>query len=68
MGLDYEPVTRAIYSGEPLKVGHTIAGNRLRMAGSIRLHPDMEWVHKLSARDKSLVRTLAGWHMGRYGY
>ena len=68
MGLDYEPVIRAIYSGEPLEVGHTIAGNRLRMAGSIRLRPDMEWVHKLSDRDKALVRTLAGWHMRRYGY
>jgi len=68
MGLDYEPVIHTIESGRPLEVGHTIAGNRVRMAGSIRLHPDMEWVHKLSSRDKALVRALAGWHMRKYGY
>ncbi|MBI4773114.1 MAG: sulfotransferase [Deltaproteobacteria bacterium] len=68
MGLGYEPVIRTIDSGGSMKVGHTIAGNRVRMAGSIRLQADVEWVQKLSDREKALVRTLAGWHMRKYGY
>jgi hypothetical protein len=49
-------------------VGHAVAGNRLRMAGAIRLKPDMEWAHKLSPRDKRIFWLLAGWLAKQYGY
>jgi len=44
-----------IEKGEDFTVGHNVAGNRLRMAGSVRLAPDTKWVRMLSAKDKSLV-------------
>jgi hypothetical protein len=54
--------------GGLMQVGHAVAGNRLRMAGKIRLKPDMEWIHKLSPRDKRVFWVLAGWLAKQYGY
>jgi len=69
---------RAFLGGEPdafeavlaaeLSVGHTIAGNRLRMAGRVRLRPDVEWRERMSDRDRRRFWRIAGGVMRRFGY
>jgi len=49
-------------------VRHTIAGNRMRMAGRVRLRADVEWQEKMSPWDRWLCWTLAGWKLRQYGY
>lgn len=67
-GLDLRTVAADVLGGRPLPVGHTIAGNRLRMAGSVRLQPDWEWMEKLPAVDRSTCWRLAGRMLRYYGY
>ncbi len=67
-GLDMTPVVDLLQSGREIPVGHTIAGNRLRMAGAIRLCADTEWTVKLPRRDRRTCWSLAGWMLKRYGY
>ena len=43
VGVDFRPVEKKINAGLALPVGHTIAGNRARMAVLIKLKPDYEW-------------------------
>ncbi len=66
--VDLTDVARAAASGESMQVGHTIAGNRLRMAGSVRLQPDWQWMRKLPPRDRRICWAIAGWLLRRYGY
>jgi hypothetical protein len=68
VGLDMGELAAALTAGQPMAVNHTIAGNRLRLAGSIKLRADDEWVAKLPGRDRRAVEILIGWHMRRYGY
>lgn len=68
VGMDLEPLAVAVAGGQPMTVGHTIAGNRLRMAGSVQLRPDVEWVEKLTWREQAACWALAGWLMKAYGY
>lgn len=68
LGLDFEPVLTALNQGTALPVGHTIAGNRVRMAGQIRLKPDTEWQECMPARDRRIFELLAGWQLRQYGY
>jgi len=67
-GLDLRPVGKAFAAGEPMGVGHAIAGNRLRMAGSVRLKPDTEWLARMSPADRWICWSLSGWRMRQYGY
>lgn len=66
--LDFAELTSKVSAGEAMEVGHTIAGNRLRMAGRVRLRPDTEWTYKLPLRDQRIFWVLAGWLMRQYGY
>ena len=66
--LDTARLERDLASGREMKVGHTIAGNRMRMSGPVRLRPDLEWVEKLPAEDHRVFWRLAGWLARRYGY
>jgi len=68
IGLDFESIGKAAENGEEFVVGHTIAGNRLRMSGKIRLTLDEEWKHKLPKKDKLLFWIIAGWLMNVYQY
>jgi len=68
VGMDLEPLAAAVAGGQPMSIGHTIAGNRLRMAGSVQLRPDVEWVEKLTWREQAACWALAGWLMKAYGY
>ena len=66
--LDMSPVVQAVAAGQPMRIGHTIAGNRLRMSGSVRLRPDTQWMSKLSGWDRRECWALTGWLMRLYGY
>ena len=56
--LDLSTVAERIAEGRPLSPNHTVAGNRVRMTGAIRLNPDMEWKERLPRRDRLLVEAL----------
>ncbi len=66
--LDCNDLAVALAEGEPFAVGHTVAGNRLRMAGQIRLRADWEWVEQLPAADRRTCWNLSGWLLRQYGY
>ena len=66
--LDLTALAESVRSGLPLHIGHTIAGNRLRMAGRVQLRADAEWLHKLSPWNRRICWLLAGWKMRQYGY
>ena len=66
--MDLDPLVAAVENEEPMAVGHTIAGNRVRMSGSIQLRPDVEWVEKLTWREQAACWSLVAWLMKAYGY
>ncbi len=68
MGLNLNGLAEKVTSGGVMSVGHTMAGNRLRMSGSLRLRPDVEWVTKLPLRDRLTCWAVSGWLLRRYGY
>ena len=67
-GLDYSATAQALLTGQPLKVEHPIAGNRMRMKGSVTLKPDWEWRDRLPARDRAACWLCAGWLLLAFGY
>ena len=68
IGVDFSNIQQAIDRGEKLSFGHTIAGNRVRMQGELRLKFDQEWRQYLSPQDRRVTEILSGWLMARYGY
>lgn len=68
MGLDMAHLARDLASGEEMRVGHMIAGNRVRMSGAVRLKPDLEWKEKLCAEERQVFWKRAGWLARRYGF
>jgi hypothetical protein len=67
-GLDYSATAEALRTGAALKVEHPIAGNRMRMKGSVTLKPDWEWRERLPARDRAVCWLCAGWLLLAFGY
>lgn len=67
-GLDYSATAQALLVGAPLKVEHPIAGNRMRMKGSVTLKPDWEWRDRLPVRDRVICWLCAGWLLLAFGY
>jgi hypothetical protein len=65
-GCDLRPLASALAEGAVMEVHHPIAGNRMRMGGSIKLRPDTEWMEKLPAQEQRTVQALAGFVMRRY--
>ena len=68
IGIDLENVQHLIDEGQKLYFDHTIAGNRVRMKGELKLKYDQEWREKLSPGDRRVTEFLTGWLMARYGY
>lgn len=66
--LDCSGIARALAGGEAFPVGHTVAGNRLRMAGRVTLKADWEWLERLPTADRRICWALSGWLLKRYGY
>lgn len=67
-GVDFEPIARRVAEGMEISTGHTVAGNRVRMGGAIRMQLDTEWHVGLRNRDQRLVRLIAAPLLHRYGY
>ena len=67
--LKLSDIARVVSVGEDMEVGHNFGGNRLRMSGTVRLHPEAErWKEKLSTKDRLLLSVVAGWLMRLYRY
>jgi len=67
-GFDLSDLARRVAAGEEMEVGHTIAGNRVRMQGRVQLSADVEWREHLPDRDRRLVQVLTAPLMLRFGY
>jgi hypothetical protein len=68
IGVNLIDVQRVIDEGGKLSFGHTIAGNRVRMKGELKLKYDRDWLQNLSLQDRRVTELLSGWLMARYGY
>jgi hypothetical protein len=67
-GVDFGKLAQSVAAGAAIPIGHPIAGNRLRMSGSVRLKADDEWTTKLSSHERSACWTLAGCLLEQYRY
>jgi Sulfotransferase family len=67
-GIDLSEPIRKVTEGAALRAEHTVAGNRLRLRGPVRIRPDLEWQEKLGAGQESTVWRWTGWLLRRYGY
>ena len=65
---DFGEMAEIVSAGGTMAVGHTIAGNRLRMVGSVKLQLDTEWRDKMPEEEQQMVWIMAGWLMSRYEY
>lgn len=68
LGVSPRPWIDLLGSAQPLKPGHVVAGNRLRMQTQITLRPDIEWQTGLAASQQHILWLLAGWKARAYGY
>jgi hypothetical protein len=68
LGVEMGGLGTRVVNGDLMSAGHNIAGNRLRMQGSVRLRPDFEWRGRLSGMDRATVWTLAWPLLLWYGY
>jgi hypothetical protein len=68
VGVKLDEVADILEAGDPIRIPHTIAGNRLRMAGQIKLHLDDEWRNRLSSFEKWQFNTVAWPLMKKYHY
>ena len=66
--LDFTSTTNALLHGDPIRVEHPIAGNRMRMGGSVRLKPDWEWRDRLPNHEQAICWLCAGWMLWLFGY
>jgi hypothetical protein len=65
---DLEAIGRRAVSGAPFSVEHTIAGNRLRMGGTVQLRMDNEWERQLSRLERFVCGAVTGCLAKLYGY
>jgi len=68
LGVPADPWLEMLHAAAPLRPGHVVAGNRVRMEREIRLRPDLEWQAGLSPADRRVCWMLAGWKAALYGY
>lgn len=68
VGLDLTVVAEAIATGAPLRTGHVIAGNRVRMRPTIEVRADERWRSEMEDRDRRRVERLASPLLREYGY
>lgn len=68
LAADLSSLSRMLAEGEPLATGHVMAGNRLRMYGTLQLRPDLEWQGRLPMEQRRLVERLCRPVLRRYGY
>jgi hypothetical protein len=66
--VDFSQLTAAIRNDEQFSVAHLFSGNRLRMAGAIRLQADVEWQQEMPEPDQQITAMTAHWSLKHYGY
>ncbi|PDT43630.1 MULTISPECIES: sulfotransferase family protein [Sinorhizobium] len=66
--LDLQQIGSSLRNGEPVGPGHQVAGNRLRMNGSVALTRDESWRARMPAGQQLSFERLCGWMLRRYGY
>ncbi len=66
--VDPAPWLELLKTERPLRPGHMVAGNRVRMEREISLRPDVEWKTRLSPAEKRVCWMLAGWKAALYDY
>jgi len=64
--VDYSDVATNIEENRTMTVGHTVAGNKLRMSSNIQLKLDEEWKHGLSKLEQFLVWLITSGLLKRY--
>ncbi len=68
VGVDLGSVTQGLLDGDAMQVSHAIAGNRVRMTGSVKLKADLEWQRMLPTRERRICWAIAGWMLYSYQY
>ena len=68
IGEDLCEISPFALGSAPLRRGHTVAGNRVRMSDRIVLRPDRAWRTELPAAKRHLVEGLTAPLMAHYGY
>jgi hypothetical protein len=69
LGVDVSQIRSQVRAGAPFPVGHVIAGNRLRLAGDVRMRPELsDWSRELPRSDQRLFSLVAGWTARLFGY
>lgn len=68
VGLEVSGLADSVAAGARVPIGHPVAGNRLRMGGSVQLIPDEAWRGLMPHGDQAIVDVLAWPLMRRYGY
>jgi hypothetical protein len=68
LNLDFNQIGADTQQGLPIRPGHQIAGNRLRMKRSFSVVKDDSWQAHMPADQKARFERLCGWLLRRYGY
>jgi hypothetical protein len=68
LDLDLTATGRAAASRQPWEPRHTVAGNRLRLGGQVRMQEASDWSDRLNGRQRGAVELIDGPAMRRYGY
>lgn len=67
-GVKLDDLVRKVEAGEPLAVGHNVAGNRLRFREEIRIRPDFTWRERMPAPLRWILTAQLWPLLLRYGY
>jgi hypothetical protein len=67
-GVDGARFGSGVSAGVDLSRMHIIAGNRMRLTGTIRLQSDDAWRHSMPPAVAAKVWAITGWLARRYGY
>lgn len=68
VGKDLSEIASSFEQGREISIGHVVAGNRLRMHGTLRKRPDSEWRRSLTATQQKRICRLARPPLTRYRY
>lgn len=67
-GVDLSDLSATVDANTPLRAGHVMAGNRLRMSGATVLRPDFRWQKDLPVFQRRLLELACLPLLHRYGY
>lgn len=69
LGIDTSELRVRVRAGATFPVGHVIAGNRLRLTGTVKMQPELSNTRdQLPPGDRRLFTLVAGWTARLFGY